>query len=1007
MTTETDSVTATSDGSIRWNHNFRPVRVRKGADWIPVDTTLMETADGRIAPVAASADVSFSAGGDAPMVTIEEGAKEFALDSPLSPLPAPVLAGDTATYPDVLPGVDLQLKADVDGFSQLLVVRNASAARNPRLKELTFHGAGKGLRLASDNDGNLRTTDDRGAVVMTGGGPTMWDAAQNAVLTGRPQHGNGQMKRMRSGVTGDAITLTPDQGMLGSADTLFPVYIDPSLTLSRTAWSIVDTNTPTTAYWNSSQEAQIGTLNGGTTKRRSYFSFELAGTAVAGRNVTAATLQLTETYSGSCTARQFSLYSTGPVSSATTWNNQPALGALQSSATVAKGFSTSCPGGPVAMDATAAVRAAATAGGTATLGLRAASETDNTYFKRFSNNPTLTITYSPAYAVADSLTTDGKACVTGSSRPVVSTNAPTLATTFTSSAIPNANTSFEYQTLDGVTVGSQDVPGAAAGSTVTFVIPQNQLALGGTYRWRVRATDDPTSTAGWYGWCEFTVHASFTATFGQDDGTEAWAASPDAAPNGDQQQVTSIPGEVAVTSDGDNPPVTGVAADEDAETGVDTFTVADSGTPYTVAANPADPPAPGSVDASNAVSSDNSADYCASATGVAACRRPATADEIAAATAEADASASGQVSTSAYATTSTTDPTVLGAVVNSPDYTSTDGQVSAYSSVPTVKRPRSLCYGQPGVWYYTRFEGCLRVLSITIVFDPKGARSGTLAAWETRYVRLNKQRGTWDYHTYLSVSSIIGNVRGIGVTNGGVQCTSKLSPSGRAQRCSTNWTGTGGRLDRQGKIVQFDASVTAVGLDQNEVHQLYAVQFYSFYVVGGLVNPPRTSVQSMYVRCDQAMKGTAQEGCVVGEYLPKITYLTNGTAAQVAKHIKNSQVSKLPSILTRLFDDSRMRANGRTACPSTLTRPEGKQCDEYPFRSSRQGANLYASSDYRTFAGCQMGSKRVTGSAGFSRCFVSSTQNKTAGDALNRFYSSWNDGGYRIIDGESFEVATQ
>ncbi|MFD0479756.1 hypothetical protein ACFQ0B_75140 [Nonomuraea thailandensis] len=43
-------------------------------------------------------------------------------------LPKPTLSGDTATYPEVMPGVDLQVTADVDGFSHLLVVKSRAAA---------------------------------------------------------------------------------------------------------------------------------------------------------------------------------------------------------------------------------------------------------------------------------------------------------------------------------------------------------------------------------------------------------------------------------------------------------------------------------------------------------------------------------------------------------------------------------------------------------------------------------------------------------------------------------------------------------------------------------------------------------------------------------------------------------------------------------------------------------------------------------------------------------------
>ncbi|WP_406424211.1 hypothetical protein OH809_03200 [Streptomyces sp. NBC_00873] len=44
-----------------------------------------------------------------------------------------VFAANGATYAEVLPGVDLQLKAEIEGFSQLLVVKTAQAAQNPEL----------------------------------------------------------------------------------------------------------------------------------------------------------------------------------------------------------------------------------------------------------------------------------------------------------------------------------------------------------------------------------------------------------------------------------------------------------------------------------------------------------------------------------------------------------------------------------------------------------------------------------------------------------------------------------------------------------------------------------------------------------------------------------------------------------------------------------------------------------------------------------------------------------
>jgi hypothetical protein len=999
LTTETDIAVATADGTIRWDHNYRPVRMRKGDAWAPIDTTLVRTADGRVSPIATTANTSFSGGGDQPMVTVKNGAEALDLDSPLSSLPAPVLAGNTATYSNVLPDVDLQLFADVDGFSQLLVVRNASAAKNPRLKRLTFQVASKGLRLAADSGGNLRALDNNGTVVMTGGGPTMWDAAQNAILRGHPRHGNGRMKRMASEIIGDAITVTPSSEMLNGNDSEFPLYIDPGLTLNRTAWSLVDTNLPTTAYWNSSQEAQIGTLNGGTTKRRSYFAFNMAGTAVAGRNVTAATIQLNETYSGSCTARQFNLYSTGPVSSATTWNNQPALGALQSSATVAKGYSSSCPGGTVTMDATSAVRTAASSGGTVTLGLRAASETDNTYFKRFANNPTLSITYDPLYAVAGTLTTDDAACATGSSRPVVATTTPILSTTFVTSAVPNANTSFEIQKLDGSAIVSGQVPGAPAGSPVIFMVPQNQLALGGTYRWRVRATEDSTFAFGWYGWCEFIVRANFTATFGQDGDLDPWQTPADASPTSDQQLVSSLPNATPVTPYGDEPPLTGEPGDVNAETYPD---AADSSETEVFATNVADPAVAGTLSTTTPEAFDSSIDQCSSMTasdGV--CNQPATTAESDAAFRIFQSMPADAVSTSA----ASIDPDIAGAIVTTPDYEFPSRVVSISSSAPSAPLPKSLCSDQSGKWKYGRFEGCLNVVGAVKV-RINGQVKGTVTYVQTRYVRVNKKSATFEMHTYLTMTAVTDIGAGVIFKNGGQKCVSVSAPKAYPRKCTTGWNGTGGVAERVGKRIQFDQTITANGLKQNEVHTLYGQQMYDIYMPGAKQTNTHVTAQSQYVWCDQALKGTTQQGCRIQNFVPTLRYKRSGNVSQVATHVQNAIDSQLPNLLTRLYDDTAIKANGDRACPSSFDRPTGYQCDEYPFRSSRQGARIYKTSDYRTFPGCQMGKKWATGSAGFSRCFVLRTQNNKAGNALKSFLNSVPDVGQRILDGEPYKVAT-
>ncbi|MGW6449979.1 hypothetical protein [Lentzea sp. NPDC055074] len=114
--------------------------------WSRVDTTLR--ANGKtVTPAAAVLPIEFSAGGTGPAAKLRDGDREVSITWPFGPLPAPVLSGADATYREVLPGVDLKLTASSQGFSQLLVVKNREAARNPKLAKVTgvpHHRRGRG-----------------------------------------------------------------------------------------------------------------------------------------------------------------------------------------------------------------------------------------------------------------------------------------------------------------------------------------------------------------------------------------------------------------------------------------------------------------------------------------------------------------------------------------------------------------------------------------------------------------------------------------------------------------------------------------------------------------------------------------------------------------------------------------------------------------------------------------------------------------------------------------------
>ncbi|MEU4490193.1 NucA/NucB deoxyribonuclease domain-containing protein [Streptomyces purpurascens] len=149
-----------------------------------------------------------------------------------------------------------------------------------------------------------------------------------------------------------------------------------------------------------------------------------------------------------------------------------------------------------------------------------------------------------------------------------------------------------------------------------------------------------------------------------------------------------------------------------------------------------------------------------------------------------------------------------------------------------------------------------------------------------------------------------------------------------------------------------------------------------------------TKLVTVDVRCDNALPGaSSQVGCVTLQAVPVISYSLTGPWPEVAKHINDAQATGLPGkygstdYLTRLTDRKKIRENRGKACPSasTLPRPPGKSCDEYPFASTWQGAKY--------------------GNGEFSRRMVNAKQNTDAGKALKGFYTY-----SRVLEGDRFLV---
>ena len=268
-TTPTGTVTANPNGSFTLTQTAEPVRKLVAGNWKSLDATLATAADGSISPAVSTGDLTLSGGGDGPFATMSGGGRTLALTLPFT-LPKPALDGDTATYADVLPDVDLQVTATAQGgFSEVLVVGSAAAAANPDLAELTMAVRADGIDMRADAAGNIAGPDATHHTNVTAAAPKMWDSrppAATAAKTTAPQSlsrssrrgpgAHARIAKLGVGLTRKALTLTPDKALMSAAT--WPVYLDPTFAwgAATNGWAVIDNSNPQTKYWKDSPSTQ-------------------------------------------------------------------------------------------------------------------------------------------------------------------------------------------------------------------------------------------------------------------------------------------------------------------------------------------------------------------------------------------------------------------------------------------------------------------------------------------------------------------------------------------------------------------------------------------------------------------------------------------------------------------------------------------------------------------------------------------------------------------------------
>ncbi len=347
--------------------------------------------------------------------------------------------------------------------------------------------------------------------------------------TGQPADSSAQapgagarVTQVPQALSGHTLTLTPRAGALTGKGVVYPVYIDPtwySVGADASEWTQVDSGFPTTSYWRESSSMQVGDCPSSITPpsqscngmgvARSFFQMPIPSALTSTTQINTADLYMTENWSASCTQEAVRLYTTGSISSSTTWNDQPSWSSGYMSQNAAFGY----PGcgyykDDIAWNVTSTVTSDAGKYTNQTWGLRAGDETNQLAWKTFlsgSSNITMSVTYNdPPNSPYGRATSPGGSCqFSASSAPTIGNDDVTFSATVSDNDKDNQLTtrflilnSSGSTVYDSKTAGSSVVTGDDTTARLTLARSVMQgLSSGGstteyTYHWYAITTDN-------------------------------------------------------------------------------------------------------------------------------------------------------------------------------------------------------------------------------------------------------------------------------------------------------------------------------------------------------------------------------------------------------------------------------------------------------------------------------------------------------------------------------------
>jgi hypothetical protein len=326
-TSPVSSVSVLPSGLFQLQSSNVPVRARVAGSWVGVDTRLVRVG-GWLQPAVSAAPVRFSPGGSAVLDQVQTSSGSWVSESwPYGVLPAPTVDGSTATYADVLAGVDVKLTVTSMGMTSVWVVKSAAAAASLADLRLDVSGA----QVSQASSGELVADAGDGSPIR-GAEPVWWDSSSGGTFA--QPGGDVPARPVTSSVTSSGVSMdvsasvdaADGSGLLAPLQSgvpdavVYPVFVDPDWSSGMTASWYTDKTYANTSYLSTgpSYILRLGIYS--TWQSEIFFQFPIG--ALAGKGIVSAQLATTQTSLNACPTNPIAIEVFGPQGAGFTWNQE-------------------------------------------------------------------------------------------------------------------------------------------------------------------------------------------------------------------------------------------------------------------------------------------------------------------------------------------------------------------------------------------------------------------------------------------------------------------------------------------------------------------------------------------------------------------------------------------------------------------------------------------------------------------------------------------------------------